>query len=132
MRGDRQQRVQIDAARMHHLLARRVFAADRFRRDRRGRRGGKARQQAGFVAAHRFGDPRALRHEAADDRHRVAARMCEECRLRAVEALRDRGQFMLERDRLVDRREAPGLRQMREPVAQRQRAGVRSLRGPRE
>jgi hypothetical protein len=41
--------------------------------------------------------------------------------LRAVKTLRDRGEFVFERNRLVDGRQAAGLREMREPVAQRER-----------
>ena len=52
------------------------------------------------------------------------SRLREKSSLFAVEPLCDGGEFVLERDGLVDRRDTAGLREMREPVAQRQRAGV--------
>lgn len=95
VRGNRQELMQVDVLRMHDLLARRVLAGNELRRKRRRCGSGKAREQPGFLDAHRFRDPRALRHEAADDRHRVAAGMREERGLRPVETLRDGGEFVL-------------------------------------
>jgi len=103
---------------MHHLLTRRLFTSDDFRFERRGGRSGETREQRGFVDAHRFRNPRTLRHETADDGHRMAARLREEGRLRAVEALGDRGEFVLERNGLVDRRDAAAPTQMCKPVTQ--------------
>src|SRR3984957_21310484 len=59
----------------------------------------------------------------------MASRLGEERGLLAVEMFGDGGEFMLERDGLIDRRQTIRSCEMREPVAQRQHAG---LRGPRQ
>ena len=63
-------------------------------------------------------DPRARSNVAGNNRDRVATRLREQHRLPAVEFLRDRGDFVIQRRALARDREAPCIGQVPEPGPQ--------------
>jgi hypothetical protein len=60
VRGNGEQRAQIDVLRQHHLLARRSVARQDLRRNRLPGRFAKSRQQLRLSHAHSFSNPGAL------------------------------------------------------------------------
>jgi hypothetical protein len=121
VRGNGQQRMQVDPVGMYDLLASGLTAGNFAPRQRVVSGIAETFQQVFLGHAHGFRDPCAPGHKAADHRHVVSAGSEEYCRLLAVEPLRHGRELVFQRDRLGDGRHASRSREVGEPATQRQR-----------